>query len=420
MRLFASSFCLLIVATLSAYAAPFEVTGAAADGSKDDGPAIQNALQAASETGGGEVFLPAGKYRIDDHIEIPAGVTLSGSWEAPHHSDQNWGTALFAVGHEGEEDGPALIQLAPGATVKGLTIYYPNQRLDDIKAYPWAIQGRGMHGAVLNVTLVNAWQGIDFGTHHNELHVIRNVFGCCLRRGVYINNCTDVGRLENVHFNPHYWGRTIGDHPQNFGKLIEFMNNNNEAFIFGRTDWEYVLNTFAFGFDKGYKFIKTEQGACNGNFLGIGADGGHYALWIEATQAPGLLITNGEFVSFSHDDSVQVTTTEDCRGLVQLNNCAFWGPSDKIAWLRGPASVSFQQCNFVQWNLKGGNSHAIHADNGELTVSTSFFGEAKPQIYLGPKLKGAVITGNRFKKEQLITNESKGSVQVGLNMEIKN
>ena len=44
-----------------------------------------------------------------------------------------------------------------------------------------------MHGSVVDVTLVNAYQGIDFGTHRNELHYIRNVFGCCLRKGIYID-----------------------------------------------------------------------------------------------------------------------------------------------------------------------------------------------------------------------------------------
>ncbi len=396
--------------------------GAAGDGVKDDGPAIQRALNEIGEAGGGEVFLPAGRYRINDHIVVPSGVTLRGIWQAPHHSDQAWGSVLHAVGREGEETGPALVQLSPSSTVKGITIYYPNQRLENVKAYPYAIQGRGMNGSVIDVTLVNAYQGIDFGTHHNELHVIRNVFGCCLRRGVYINNCTDIGRIENVHFNPHFWSRAKVEPDariKNMKELIDYLNNNTEVFIFGRTDWEYVVNTFAFGFDKCYKFIETEQGACNGNFLGIGADGGRYALWVEATQPPGLLITNGEFVTFSHEDSTQVVTTESYKGVVQLNNCSFWGPTDRLANLRGPGSVSFQQCNFVHWNHKGGDKHGIHAENGEVYINNCRFREAKPQIYLGEKVKGAIITGNRFNNEMWIKNKTKAPVEVGLNIEVK-
>ena len=51
-----------------------------------------------------------------------------------------------------------------------------------------------------------------------------------------------------------------------------FTEKNLEAFIFGRADWEYVTNTFVWGARVGYHFIKTPDGACNGQFMGIGAD----------------------------------------------------------------------------------------------------------------------------------------------------
>ena len=32
------------------------------------------------------------------------------------------------------------------------------------------------------------------------------------------------------------------------------------AFVFGRSDWEYVFNTFAFGYAIGYHFIERATG----------------------------------------------------------------------------------------------------------------------------------------------------------------
>ncbi|MBN2328498.1 MAG: hypothetical protein JXR73_15245, partial [Candidatus Omnitrophica bacterium] len=52
--------------------------GALGDGVVDDGPAIGRTLDAAANAGGGEVFLPAGKYRIADSLSVPSGVTLCG------------------------------------------------------------------------------------------------------------------------------------------------------------------------------------------------------------------------------------------------------------------------------------------------------------------------------------------------------
>ncbi|RJP25903.1 MAG: hypothetical protein C4527_16290 [Candidatus Omnitrophota bacterium] len=392
--------------------------GAKGDGIADDGKAIQNALTAAKEAGGGEVYLPAGTYRIEDHLSVPSGVTLRGSWQAPHHEDIAWGTVLHAVGHRGEENGPPLIQLQPSAAVCGLTIYYPDQIFPDIQPYPWAIQGRGMHGSVMDITFVNAYQGIDFGSHHNELHYIRNVFGVVLRRGIYINNCTDIGRIENVHFNPHYWARAnlpAEKRIRRMNDLINYLNANTEVFIFGRTDWEYVLNTFAFGFDKCYKFIKTPEGACNGNFLGIGADGGHYGLWVEATQPPGLLITNGEFVTFAGEKPTEIVTTEEFKGVVQLANCSFWGPAHRNALIQGDGYVSFQQCNFVHWGKDDPTAHALRIEGGEVNISGCRFTERKPAVFLGEKVKTGIIMGNHFNSEIQIENHSRGDIQIGLN-----
>ncbi len=392
--------------------------GTKADGLTDDGSAIQRALDTAGKAGGGEVFLPAGKYLIADSLTVPSGVTLGGVWQAPHHQDQAWGSVLHAVGHRGEENGPALIQLNPSSAVKGLTIYYPKQRLEDVQPYPWAIEGYGMNGSVIDVTLVNAYQGINFGSKHNELHVIRNVYGCVLRRGIYINNCTDIGRIENVHFNPHFWARARVPEEEkikNMGKLITYLNSTTEVFIFGRTDWEYVLNTFAFGFDKCYKFIKTENGACNGNFLGIGADGGRYAVWVEETQPPGLLITNGEFVTFNAEEPTEIVTTESFTGVVQFNNCSFWGPAHRNALIRGDGFVSFQQCNFDNWGKDDPSAHALRIEGGEINISTCRFRRPKPQIFLGPNVSNGVIMGNHFNRIMTVTNQSKGDIKMGLN-----
>ena len=53
--------------------------GAAPDGSADAAPAIQAAIDAAAEAGGGAVLLPAGTYRVDGLLHIGAdGVVLRG------------------------------------------------------------------------------------------------------------------------------------------------------------------------------------------------------------------------------------------------------------------------------------------------------------------------------------------------------
>ena len=97
--------------------------------------------------------------------------------------------------------------------------------------------------------------------------------------------------------------------------------------MFGRSDWEYVFNTFAFGYAIGYHFINTPTGQMNGNFLGIGADLSiNASVQVDASQAPGILITNGEFTAFhsktwlphSSIESAQVVVGPLNRGPVKF------------------------------------------------------------------------------------------------------
>lgn len=154
---------------------------------------------------------------------------------------------------------------------------------------------RGKNPAVLDVELLNSYQGID--ASRNERHNIRNVTGQPIRRGIWVDAIYDIGRIENVHFNP-WWN--------SHSEIYQWQTRNGEAFIFGRADWEYVLNTFCFGYHVGYKFVETSTGNCNGNFLGIGADDCNRAILVEQCAPYGLLITNGEFTLFHGDDPTMI------------------------------------------------------------------------------------------------------------------
>ena len=54
--------------------------------------------------------------------------------------------------------------------------------------------------------------------------------------------------------------------------FVWHQTTHGRAFVMGRSDWEYVFNTFAFAYAIGYHFIARAKGSMNGNFLGIGQD----------------------------------------------------------------------------------------------------------------------------------------------------
>lgn len=390
--------------------------GARGDGLTDDTAAFQKALDAAGAAGGGTVWAPRGNYRFTGRLNVPNAVTLRGIWESvPAHNGlrdaglpkpTDDGTTFLVTGGAGREEGPAFLTLNVNSTLKGVVIYYPEQKADDVPVpYPYAIAMRGKNPAVLAVELLNPYNGID--TTGSERHLIRDVHGQPLRRGIYVDQIYDIGRIENVHFNP-WWSMKP--------KLFQWQMANGEAFIFGRTDWQYVFNTFCFGYRVGYRFIKTRAGVCNGNFLGIGADDCYTAVVVEEAAPYGLLISNGEFVSFHGPDPTMVEVQATHTGAVRFVNCAFWGPCHQIAKVAGSGTVGFGDCTFVQWDAKQEGRHAIQATGGTLLVRGCEFRADRPQIELGAGVRRAVVTDNLFTGPARVSDRGAGRVQIANNM----
>ena len=390
--------------------------GAAGDGRTDDTAAFQKALDAAGRSGGGVVHAPRGNYFFSGHLDVPDAVCLAGAWESvPAHNGlrdpglpkpTDDGTTFLVTENAGREDGPAFITLHTNSTLKGVVLYYPGQNAEDVpKAFPWAVAMRGKNPAVLAVEMLNPYNGID--ATQNERHLIRDVHGQPLRRGILVDAVYDIGRIENVHFNP-WWSVSP--------KLFQWQMANGEAFIFGRSDWQYVLNTFCFGYGIGYRFVRSRAGVCNGNFLGIGADDCHTALVVDECAPYGLLITNGEFVSFHGPDPTMVDVRGTNSGSVRFVNCAFWGPCNQIARIAGTGTVGFSDCTFVEWGGREGTRPAIRAEAGTLLVRGCEFRQDRPQIELGEGVARAVISGNILSGPERIANRSKGKVEIAMNV----
>jgi len=389
--------------------------GAVGDGQTDDTAAFQKALDAAGKAGGGVAHAPRGNYLFKGHLNVPKAVTLAGMWQSvPAHNGirdrglpkpTDDGTTFLVTEGAGSEDGAPFITLNTNSTLKGVVLYYPDQHVDDVpKPYPWAIAMRGKNPAVLAVEMLNPYNGID--ATRNERHLVRDVHGQPLRRGILVDNIYDIGRIENVHFNP-WWSMKP--------KLLQWQMAHGEAFIFGRSDWQYVTNTFCFGYNIGYKFIRSQRGSCNGNFLGIGADDCHTSLVVQECAPYGLLITNGEFVSFHGPDPTMIGVEETNKGSARFVNCAFWGPCNQIAKIAGTGTVGFGDCTFVQWGGKEGDRAAIQANSGTVLVRGCEFRQDRPHIELGKDVRRAVIAENVFTGAAQIVNRSEGNVQIGLN-----
>lgn len=365
--------------------------GARADGKTDDTAAVQAAIDAATKKGG-SVYLPPGEYLFAGNLNIQQGVALVGANAGPMSIGQRKGTILLPLAGRGDEQAAPFIHMTHATTVRGVTVYYPEQKCDDIAPYPWTFQMEGFDTTVEDVTLVNSYNGIRTGPGNNVRHRIRSVVGTVLRRGIFVDFCTDIGRVENVQFHCHWWSD-----PAFLGQwepVYTYMWENLEAFVFARTDWEYITNNFVFPANTGWRFVKSESGMANGHLTACGADSTQTAVQVDDIQLMGLLITGGQFVSFKGDEPVQVRIKPSCTGNVRFVNCSFWGPAIHNALIEGNGFVSFSDCFFSNWNAIASDKPLVLVRSGRLQLQNSTFGTGQPAVELGPDVKHAIVRGN--------------------------
>lgn len=121
---------------------------------------------------------------------------------------------------------------------------------------------------------------------------------------------------------------------------------------------------------------------------------------------------------------------------------SFWGPCSQVALLDGTGSVTFDACEFVQWDLQKKDGRAairatgspvrclrpvIFLKGGSVVLQGNEFLDSKKQVELGsglivaadvadlvPGVKKAVIIGNLANGKQQIDNQCKNT-QIGLN-----
>lgn len=384
--------------------------GAVGNGVADDTAAIQSALDAAAKAGP-VCLLPRGRYRLDGSLVVPPGVTFRGASGGVPHSEHPIGTVLLAYGGRGKADGEPLVTLKPNAVIRNMIVHYPEQTLPDVAAYPWTIRADGELCQVVDMTLTNPYQALDFGTKWNELHTVRNVFACPLKIGVYIDQCTDIGRIENVHFNPNFWTR-MALKPKVRGDIKAYLEKNLVGFKIGKTDWEYITNCFVIFPRIGFHFDDFGHGPGNAVITQSGADICPVAVRVDRVQPhAGVQFTNGQFMA-----TLEVGPKN--AGPVKLANCGFWGiaATKEQVVKHGPGTLTLTSCHFTGWAAADRQAPCIRADGGRLVVSGCEFMDAgKRQVVLDKGLTAATIFGCLLRGAGGLVDRSRADVQTACN-----
>ena len=406
----------ITIASIDVTEAPYNALN---DGSVDATSAIQDAINRASVAGGAVVFIPAGSYRLDGNLNIPERVTLRGEWESPENGNGVKGTILMPYANKGSEGADPFVSVQRGAGIRNLSIWYPEQDAASVSPYPWTIHchpdgdaGTGDNTSVINVSLVNSYNGIKVGPNWNELHYIRNVYGTPLKQGIWLSQTTDIGRIFNVHFGPKYWSASGLSNSPGEETILSWTQANATGVIMGRSDWEYIYDLSLTGYHIGIQIIKYSDFGPNGVIYGLNIEKSVIGIDLVNVNGIGWAISNA-IIKVEGENSACVRTGSAYNSTVQFNTCTFGG-DPKIAVEFSTSStgrLSFQNCTFENWGQTE-DSPAINCTKGSVSLLGNTFLLDKLHLSLGTGVRNSQILDNSFPTEFKIDNQSSGEILI--------
>jgi hypothetical protein len=243
--------------------------------------------------------------------------------------------------------------------------------------HPWIINGDGCsYFQIRDIEFLACWRGIRAGVSAPcETMFIDTVEGICYNTGIYIDQCTDTSRINNIQLNPNY--ATYNGGAGNFTNdaQIAYLRDTAQATairIF-RADWVQISNSFAYGYYRGLYLqvgTSTVAGAATVSMVNSGLDGCKYC--IVSTQVINLMVSNTTLAS------TQLTAGETNKcveiigsGNFQFDNCFFIGSTyDAAIDFSGSEALSISNSQITD------HVFGIVADEGVLNIDTVMFKQA--------------------------------------------
>lgn len=370
--------------------------GAKGDGVTDNTAAFQIAMNAMAEAGGGTVFVPEGRYVIKRNLNVPTSVTLRGEWTKPLKGQPIKGTVLMAYAGRGESKGRPFILLNQCTGIRDMSIWYPEQKADNIMPYPYCIrQASGMSVMMENITLVNPYQGIQIGPDGTELHYIKNLYGSPLSTGIRFDLISDIGRLENLHLSPDIWSDSgfPGSPPRN-GAHAKWMYQNGTALRTYRCDWQYAAFVNISGYKTGFEILPSPQGTTNAQFYGFRISNCATAFSVVDALYLGIMFTE----SVLDGDDYGVIAAPSFVSKLMFHTCTIRGKKNAVQ-IDGKfgAAALYHCCKF-----EGTYTQTI----GDLSLLGCTFTSKTDHIVLGAGVNAATIAGSKYTSTPKIVNMS--------------
>ena len=393
----------------------FNVTDYGADPTLTDSTnaiAINAAIDAAAEAGGGIVFVPAGNWTLTNQIILKFGVTLQGvGYNIIQLADDlsisgtifniTWGSGVGSA----EDASMAAFIMNSGSTICDLAIKYPNQSTTSftpteygatIKLYLDAASGDKIwqwDNTVRNVFLHKCWCGIDArgSTARSTISLdsknnpIYSLIGSCrfdqikmsaIRYGIRADYQADWCYYDRIELQPGWLsvyygvGSSLRDYVQKNCVFFEFSNRMDWVKITECTSWAINIAIQLINCPGPFTVTSCEFDACRTAVVDTqGNCGETHIRLIGCTFVVFDALANEAGVNKYSGYVVNVNPGSQVRG-IHISDCYAFGPTKGWVYNNGTLVDRLILVNCQTWatNVVGGSGYAITAGSGMSNV----------------------------------------------------
>ena len=324
-----------------------------ADGKTDDSKNLQNLLDKAAKSGG-TVYLPKGKYRLENTVNIPENVTLTGDFTSPRSASGSDDCTVFIVAENENTLKKPLFTLNGGSKLTEITIFYEGQHYDNVKTYPYAIEHHsGKTAEISYVTIINAAKGIKLSSTEAKEVSLANIYMTATQSGIYALFCSEKLEITDIFIDPSILFNCdlcTEDHTAEAKILTSKIKEGLTAISITATADAYFddikINTCNIGVKVDIPSITEKTPLFSDVTVTEAASS---ALNLVSAPKTGMAFAKCSFRTDDRNNSKDVKIEKNYLAPTVFNSCSFRGSPSYSVFSEGNSLLSFVGCDFISW-----------------------------------------------------------------------
>ncbi len=334
----------------------------------------------SSLTKGGIVYIPNGRYKVSETINVTKGIEIRGGTSWIHNGTlirhNGLGSTQLVV-----DKSITVFNLSANSGIDGLEIVV-DSKIDTKPTNNFIISGTGANIYVKNVSLPGVYNGIKINGNN---HYIEHIWGAFYHTGIEVSGNT--GNIRSIHISKN----AIYDVDKKMkiaaGKEDEYRKHQT---VVVKSSNETLYSLFVFAPRVAYTF----NGATNFKAIGIGSDATK-EIGINVINSNGTVVNSmivATLKNASEKNMPKYIVTQDITKTVEFINSIHWSNTQGIYLINGKGDVHIYGGILEKYP----STHAIVSNNPRMTIAGLIFklGNKSTKLELNKGVTEVNMLGN--------------------------